>query len=155
VVFANDSLGLYCGINNCHLGSLVGFMKQTALKTNPCNLCKSNWHTAMACPTKAQKQLKRTPLKKAGKKTKQWIKDRRVFLEETNQTHCVVGGVYLPPGRETVDHDLARSRGGKNDKKNLNKMCGFHNWDKASRTLKEYLPIGRRKPCIVNFNQGG
>lgn len=87
---------------------------------------------------------------------KQWIIDHP---EDFNGFwYCVVGGGALTVDRErldygalwlTLDHDISRSRdpSKKHDDSNLKPMCNFHNVNKGSRSLREYLQSKPRLRC--------
>jgi len=57
---------------------------------------------------------------------------------------CQVTGEYAPPGRGNVDHDIPRSRGGKDTWENLRWMRSDLNAKKGDKTLAEmgWKPLG-------------
>ena len=73
---------------------------------------------------------------------------RRRAYEEGNATYkymesiislpCVICGVR---NEIEVDHIVPISRGGRHDIDNLQPLCKYHNRDKGTRTMKEYLNI--------------
>ena len=90
------------------------------------------------------------------KTKKQWIKDNPPSYGD--YWYCIIGGRALTDDLErldygalplTLDHDLPRSRapGRRHDLDNLNPMCEYHNGDKGSKSLDQYLHSDYTKGC--------
>ena len=76
--------------------------------------------------------MKRTALKKTGKKSKQWVKDRAKLIKEAVAEGRITIEHGYPEGRcedcghwhkVDPDHKLKRSQGGPNDKPNIDWVC--------------------------------
>lgn len=134
-----------------------------------CKFCqdpKPN-HFPYACPANPKVMLKRkigmkrTPLNKIGKQTKQWIITRATWIRKNPPDKDGYWYCYLrihpwctPKlvidkdktgygiGLLTVDHVVARSRDGskKFSQDNLQPACGYCNDMKGSRSLDEVKP---------------
>lgn len=88
-----------------------------------------------------------------------WTKTKKKWIKENppeygGYWYCIIGGRALTDIPEnldygalplTLDHDLPRSRapGQRHNLDNLNPMCEYHNNDKGSLSLDQYL---RKKP---------
>lgn len=90
-----------------------------------------------------------------GKQERDWLKTRKKWMKLNPPTHegywfCVVGYAALDKYALTVDHDVSRSRdpSKRHELDNLNPMCYYHNNDKGSKTLKEYMDSNPRRRCI-------
>lgn len=95
---------------------------------------------------------------------RRWAKTRKRWIRENppphggNYWYCVVGGRALTNDPElmaygvlmlTLDHDISRSRDPsmRHDTENLNPMCMYHNTEKGSKSLEEYLATNPSKQC--------
>lgn len=131
----------------------------------PCKHCGLMGHFPYACfhnPKRALKQLKRSPLNKIGKTTKQWFITRATWIRknpppiEGRYWECYLRIHPWCPGRLTTDKDLvardvglltldhvvARTRD--HSKKfaldNLKPACGYCNDMKGSKSLDQVKP---------------
>lgn len=134
-----------------------------------CKFCqdpKPN-HFPYACPVnpkvilKRKVGLKRTPLKKIGKNTKQWFVTRATWIrknppDENGYWYCYLRihpwctpklvvdqeKVRYGVGMLTLDHVVARTRDGskKFSQDNLRPACGFCNEMKGSQSLDKVKP---------------
>jgi 5-methylcytosine-specific restriction endonuclease McrA len=132
----------------------------------PCKFChdpKPN-HFPYQCPInpkvalKRKVGLKRTPIKKIGKQTKQWFVTRATWIrknppDENGYWYCYLRIHPWCPGKLTVDKDLvnydvgmltldhvvARTRDGtkKFTQSNLKPACGYCNEQKGSKSLDQ------------------
>lgn len=126
----------------------------------PCKFChtpKPN-HFPYTCPAnpkamlKRKVGLKRTPLKKIGKQTKQWIITRATWIrrnppDEQGYWYCYLRihpwcPVKLTAETITLDHVVARTRDPSKrfEQKNLKPACGYCNDMKGSKSLDEVKP---------------
>lgn len=68
--------------------------RNTPIRSNPCKLCGSKYHTKAFCPRNPKREIKRTSvikpnkhpmkrtrLKKSGKKSQRWQQTKRIFFE--------------------------------------------------------------------------
>lgn len=123
----------------------TSFYRHTTVQTL-CPKCQYNKYYA---------GKKRKPIKKIGKVTKQWWAVRNEWIQQNankdNTWRCVVGDGLLNIDSLTLDHDVPRSRdpSKRNDLNNLNPMCAFHNSDKGSKSLDEYLATNPSKKCLT------
>lgn len=107
--------------------------------------------------------MKKTPLKKVGRKAREWQKAKRRLLKELKQS-----GQYRVDGSKvygacedcgkltylTPDHIVKRSRGGGHDKENIDWVCikchnlrDNYNDPKGNKTMKqEKKSTTRKKP---------
>lgn len=91
-----------------------------------------------------------------GKAFNAWTVTRKKWIKKNPPSHegywyCVVGGGHLTQYTMTLDHDISRSRNPKLRYKldNLNPMCSWHNNDKGSRSLAEYLATNPSRRCYT------
>lgn len=116
------------------------------------------------CPRCSTGMKQTKPLKQKGKVAKNWDKDRAKWLKDTNDGsdtwRCVVGGRMLSNNKLlleqfpnilpiTVDHEISRTRdpSKRREQSNYGAMCNFHNTDKGSRSLDEYLASDPNPKC--------
>jgi 5-methylcytosine-specific restriction endonuclease McrA len=122
-----------------------------------CKNCKTFGHTQFYCNAKPKKPLKTSkPLNKHGKVFKQWIKTRDTYFDrnppdENGFYYCYIPTCAKPllrkkdPDRPigvaTLDHIVARTRNPslRFKQSNLAPCCYFHNKDKGSLSLDQYL----------------
>lgn len=119
----------------------------------PCKHCGMMGHYPYQCYTNPKKALKRTPLKKVGKQTKQWFITRAGWIRHNPPTiegkfwECYLRIHPWCPGRIdiahlTLDHVVSRS----SDPKlrfaadNLKPACQYCNNMKGSRSLDQVKP---------------
>lgn len=125
-----------------------------------CKACGRSFHRFNSLQTKCplcthNKLSTNKPLKKMGKVGKKWVETRHEWLKKnannSNTWTCVVGGGLLVIDTVTLDHDLSRSRRPdlRFDHDNLKPMCLFHNTDKGSRSLEEYLASQPDMKCKI------
>lgn len=125
----------------------------------PCKHCGRMGHYAYACyqnPKRALKQLKRSPINKVGKNTKQWLITRATWIRKNPPT---IEGKYwlcylrihpwcpvrIDIEHLTLDHVVSRSRDPSKrfTADNLKPACIYCNQMKGSRD------IGQVKPPVV------
>lgn len=122
----------------------------------PCKHCGLMGHFSYACyqnPKRALKQLKRSPINKVGKTTKQWFITRATWIKknpppiEGKYWMCYLRIHPWCPGRIdiehlTVDHVVARTRdhSKKFSQANLKPACKYCNEMKGSKSLDEVRP---------------
>lgn len=126
----------------------------------PCRFCntpKPN-HYPYKCPAnpkaalKRRVGLKRTPLKKVGKQTKQWIITRATWIrrnppDDHGYWYCYLRihpwcPVKLTVETITLDHVVSRTRDPSQlfTQNNLKPACGFCNNMKGSKNLEQVKP---------------
>lgn len=122
----------------------------------PCKHCGLMGHFAYACfqnPKRALKQLKRSPINKIGKQTKQWFVTRASWIRHNPPP---IDGKYWMcylrihpwcPGRIdiahlTLDHVVSRTRDVKLSFRldNLRPACIYCNGQKGSKSLEQIKP---------------
>jgi len=122
----------------------------------PCKHCGLMGHFSYACyqnPKRALKQLKRSPLNKVGKTTKQWLITRATWIKknpppiEGKYWMCYLRIHPWCPGRIdvahlTIDHVVSRTRDvtKRFAQDNLQPACKYCNEMKGSRGLDEVKP---------------
>ena len=93
-----------------------------------------------------------------------WLKVRKQWIklhppEYGGYWYCVVGGGALTDDTSnldygakllTIDHDIPRSRAPHLvfEFDNLKPMCAYHNQDKGSKSLRQYLASKPDKRCL-------
>jgi hypothetical protein len=122
----------------------------------PCKHCGLMGHFAYACyqnPKRALKQLKRSPINKVGKQTKQWFVTRASWIRhnpppiEGKYWMCYLRIHPWCPGRIdvahlTLDHVVSRTRDVKLrfNQDNLRPACIYCNGEKGSKSLDQVKP---------------
>lgn len=115
----------------------------------PCKHCGKTGHFAYQCFTNPKKLLKRTPIKKVGKYTKQWFKTRATWIRKNPPP---IDGKYwecylqihpwcpkkLDIRTLSLDHVVSRSHDPSKrfTLSNLKPACKYCNTMKGSRTLE-------------------
>lgn len=122
--------------------------------SKPCKYCGLMGHFPYACyqnPKRAlRKSLKRTPIKKVGKQTKQWFITRATWIRKNPPTmegrywECYLQIHQWCPRRIditrlTLDHVVSRSRDPslRFTLSNLKPCCTYCNIEKGSRSVEE------------------
>lgn len=118
----------------------------------PCKHCGLMGHFAYQCYTNPRKALKRTPIKKVGKQTKQWFVTRATWIRKNPPTiegqywECYLKIHPWCPGKIdiahlTLDHVVSRSRDPslRFNADNLKPSCTYCNNEKGSRTLEQVM----------------
>lgn len=119
----------------------------------PCKHCGLTGHYPYQCFTNPKKALKRTPIKKVGKQTKQWYITRATWIKKHPPT---VEGKYwicylqihpwcpkrIDIAHLTLDHVVSRSHDPKLrfNQSNLKPACIYCNGEKGSRSLDQVKP---------------
>ena len=114
----------------------------------PCKHCKQMGHFPYQCFTNPKKALKRTPINKIGKQTKQWFITRATWIRKNPPP---IDGQYwtcylqihewcpvrLDIKTLTLDHVISRSHapGLRFNADNLRPACRYCNSEKGSRSL--------------------
>lgn len=124
----------------------------------PCRFCNTTGHFPYQCVAnpkvvlKRKKGLKRTPINRVGKTTKQWLVTRSTWIrknppDEHGYWYCYLQIHPWCPGRLTletltVDHVVSRSRDAslRFNQDNLRPACSFCNNAKGSKSLEQVLP---------------
>lgn len=122
----------------------------------PCKHCGLMGHFAYACfqnPKRALKQLKRSPINKVGKQTKQWFVTRASWIRhnpppiEGKYWMCYLRIHPWCPGRIdvahlTLDHVVSRTRDPSKrfSPDNLKPACIYCNGEKGSKSLDQVKP---------------
>lgn len=122
----------------------------------PCRHCGMMGHFSYACyqnPKRALKQLKRSPINKVGKQTKQWFITRTTWIKknpppiEGKYWMCYLRIHPWCPGRIdvahlTLDHVVSRSRDPSKrfSSDNLKPACMYCNGEKGSKSLDQVKP---------------
>lgn len=122
----------------------------------PCKHCGLLGHFSYACyqnPKRKLKNIKRSPIKKIGKQTKQWLMTRTTWIRknpppiEGKYWMCYLRIHPWCPGRIdinhlTLDHVVSRTRGVKlrYNQDNIKPACKHCNGMKGSRNLDEVKP---------------
>lgn len=122
----------------------------------PCKHCGVKGHFSYACyqnPKRTLKQLKRSPINKVGKQTKQWLITRTTWIKrnpppiEGKYWMCYLRIHPWCPGRIdvahlTLDHVVSRSRDPSKRfaADNLKPACIYCNGEKGSKSLDQVLP---------------
>lgn len=110
--------------------------------SKPCTYCHKDGHTAFLCPQKPRKRIETTkPMKKMGKVAKKWKETRRVYMGSDEVWSCVIGGARLTRETVTIDHIISRGRdpSKRYELDNLQPLCYFHNQEKGSLSMEQYL----------------
>lgn len=123
----------------------------------PCKHCGLKGHFSYACyqnPKRVLKQLKRSPLKKVGKNTKQWLLTRTTWIKrnpppiEGKYWMCYLRIHPWCPGRIdvahlTLDHVVSRSRDPSKRfaADNLKPACIYCNQMKGSRAVEDVKKV--------------
>lgn len=131
-------------------------MNRSPIKPKPCKHCHSPYHTSLMCFNNPKKPIKKSTFQP---KERAWLESnltRAKWMKQNPPSHegywmCIVGGGAMTKHSLTLDHDIPRSRAPekKHDLKNLNPMCNFHNNDKGSRSLEEYLATRPDTQCRI------
>lgn len=123
----------------------------------PCKYCKEMGHFPYECRHNPKKQmkraLKRTPIKRVGKTTKQWMNTRATWIRKNPPN---IDGKYwecylqihpwcprrIDIGHLTLDHVVSRSHapGLRFNLDNLKPACRYCNVEKGSRSLDSVRP---------------
>jgi len=122
----------------------------------PCKHCGLMGHFSYSCyqnPKRTLKQLKRSPINKVGKQTKQWLVTRASWIRhnpppiEGKYWMCYLGIHPWCPGRIdvahlTLDHVVSRSRDPSKrfTADNLKPACIYCNGEKGSKSLDQVKP---------------
>lgn len=122
----------------------------------PCKHCGLKGHFSYACyqnPKRALKQLKRSPINKVGKQTKQWLVTRATWIRhnpppiEGKYWMCYLRIHPWCPGRIdiahlTLDHVVSRTRDVKLrfNLDNLKPACIYCNNQKGSKSVDQVKP---------------
>lgn len=122
----------------------------------PCKHCGLKGHFSYACyqnPKRTLKQLKRSPINKVGKQTKQWLVTRASWIRhnpppiEGKYWMCYLRIHPWCPGRIdvahlTLDHVVSRSRDPSKrfTADNLKPACIYCNGEKGSKSLDQVKP---------------
>lgn len=128
----------------------------------PCKFCKQIGHFPYECRVnpkvilKRQAGMKRTPINKVGKNTKQWLITRATWIRKNPADKYGYWYCYLRihewcPGRLTIknitlDHVVSRSKDSKArfDLDNLRPACIYCNNKKGSRSLESVMAEARQ-----------
>lgn len=123
----------------------------------PCKFCTQTGHFPYQCPAnpkvilKRKVGLKRTPIKKIGKHTKQWFITRATWIRQNppdgnGNWYCYLQihewcPVRLTLETLTLDHVVSRSHDPKLrfNQDNLKPACKYCNSEKGSRSLEAVL----------------
>lgn len=120
----------------------------------PCKHCGLEGHYPWQCYANPRKALKRTPLKKVGKQTKQWLVTRATWIrknppDENGYWYCYLNIHEWCPRRLTLktltlDHVVPRTKDHsiKFALDNLRPACYYCNEKKGSRSLDQVKPNG-------------
>lgn len=121
----------------------------------PCKYCKQTKHFSYQCPAnpkvalRRKVGLKRTPLKKIGKQTKQWFVTRATWIrknppDEQGYWYCYLQihewcPVKLTVETVTLDHIVSRSHAPhlRFAQDNLKPACKYCNAEKGSRSVEQ------------------
>lgn len=123
----------------------------------PCKYCKQTTHFSYACyqnPKRALKTLKRSPINKVGKYTKQWYITRATWIRKNPPP---IDGVWwecylqihpwcpkrIDISHLTLDHVVSRSRDPslRFNLNNLRPCCAYCNELKGSNSLDSVKPL--------------
>jgi hypothetical protein len=122
----------------------------------PCKVCSSVAHTAFRCPRKPRVAMKSNKGFRPGKRLRpvgkigKALHDQRIqFLAEHEPPYmciyCLVIGIenFLVPEDVNVEHGESKARhpDKRFTKKNLYISCGYHNQDKSSMDIDEYIAL--------------
>ena len=123
----------------------------------PCKHCGLKGHFSYACyqnPKRTLKQLKRSPINKIGKTTKQWLITRTTWIKknpppiEGKYWMCYLRIHPWCPGRIdvahlTLDHVVSRTRDPSKRfaQDNLKPACIYCNGEKGSKSLDDVKPV--------------
>lgn len=118
----------------------------------PCRHCGLMGHFSYQCFTNPKKALKRTPIKKIGKTTKQWFMTRATWIRknpppiEGTYWECYLQihewcPVRIDISKLTLDHVVSRSHDAslRFNLDNLKPACQYCNSEKGSRSLEAVL----------------
>jgi 5-methylcytosine-specific restriction endonuclease McrA len=122
----------------------------------PCKFCKKMGHFSYACynnPKRKLKAIKRSPINKIGKTTKQWLLTRSTWIKNNPPT---IDGKYwvcylqihpwcpvrIDIEHLTLDHVISRSRDPslRFNADNLKPACQYCNSEKGSKSLDQVKP---------------
>lgn len=124
----------------------------------PCKYCKLKGHFPYQCPynpkkaIQRKKGIKRTRIKRVGKKTKQWFITRATWIrknppDKNGYWYCYLQihpwcPVKLTLETLTLDHVVSRSRDASKvfSKDNLRPACKYCNEKKGSKSLEQVKP---------------
>lgn len=117
-----------------------------------CLVCGKRAYSDYCVQHKPRKPLKTNkPIRRIGKKAQEWIEYRHEWIKRNSgrEWHCIIGGALLTLDTLTLDHDVPRSRDTTLRVKdsNINEMCWYHNSDKGSKSLAEYLATNPDLHC--------
>lgn len=117
-----------------------------------CKYCKQMGHFSYACfqnPKRTLKKLKRSPIKKVGKYTKQWLVTRATWIRNNPppiDDQYWVCYLQIHPwcpkqidiSRLTLDHVVSRTRdpGKRFSANNLKPACSYCNVEKGSKPIE-------------------
>lgn len=122
----------------------------------PCKHCGLMGHFSYACyqnPKRTLKQLKRSPINKVGKNTKQWLITRTTWIKknpppiEGKYWMCYLRihpwcPIRIDVAHLTLDHVVSRSRDPSKrfSQDNLKPACLYCNNEKGSKSLDQVKP---------------
>lgn len=115
------------------------------MKIKQCKVCHSVGHTSFNCfKNKRSSRLNnRHYLRKIGKQGQRWLEVRAEWFKQNPAQwyYCYIDNEQLSPKETTLDHIQSRARHPelRYDLANLAPCCYFHNMDKGSLSLEEYL----------------
>lgn len=128
----------------------------------PCKHCKRTGHFSYACFANPKKVMKRTPVKKVGKQTKQWLITRATWLRknpppiENKYWECYLQihmwcPVRIDVAHLTLDHVVSRSRDPKLrfTLSNLKPCCIHCNNEKGSRSVESVIAAKGTRSLIT------
>lgn len=135
-----------------HLSGIDRFPKKV------CKFCNTTGHFPYQCRAnpkvvlKRKVGIKRTPVKKIGKNTKQWLVTRATWFRKNppdadGYWYCYLGISEWCPGKLTIemvtlDHVVPRSRAPelRFSQDNIKPCCSYCNNQKGSKTLDKVKP---------------
>ena|SRR3990167_3022879 len=107
-----------------------------------CSYCGGVDHLSMWCFKKPKTKIKRTPLKKTGKKWNKWTAFRKKYLKNHPPNHegyyqCYLCFRWIESKDITLDHVIPRSARPDLvfDENNIRLCCGQCNSEKGSKKL--------------------
>lgn len=116
------------------------------MKSKPCSLCNSVWHTKFGCPYRSRNPLKgKKRIRAIGKVGRQWIATRKEWISknipDSGYWNCTYCGKELHLNTLTLDHKISRSRAPelRYDLDNLTPACYDCNMAKGSKSAEEFL----------------
>lgn len=129
----------------------------------PCKHCGLMGHFPYQCFTNPRKALKRTPIKKVGKQTKQWFITRATWIRknpppiEGKYWECYLQihqwcPIRIDIAHLTLDHVVSRTRDPKLrfNLSNLKPSCIYCNTEKGSRSVEAVLGAKGTRSLITD-----